>query len=180
MRIRQQWEKKGRGVIAGWSEWENSLTLYPLWQGHCQSAESCHGKGSCKDGAGEKTAGTENKPEAAPEILQTQQRSILFLSSSFLPSHLLKFFKRASMNPVSINALIHYWKILWSLIFSFCEESLCHQDQPFLPLQAESRTESVYFSCLWWSRFLCFFCGFCLRWNSDSSQKEEIRDHKIS
>lgn len=31
--------------------------MYPLWQGHCQLAESCHGKGSCKDGAGEKQQG---------------------------------------------------------------------------------------------------------------------------
>lgn len=41
--------------------------MYPLWQGHCQPAEICHGKGSCKDGAGEKAAGTENEPETVPE-----------------------------------------------------------------------------------------------------------------
>ena len=41
--------------------------MYPLWQGHCQPAESCHGKGSCKDGAGEKTAGTETAQQKEKE-----------------------------------------------------------------------------------------------------------------
>lgn len=40
--------------------------MYPLRQGHCQPAESCHGKGSCKDGAGEKQQG-QKQPQKEKE-----------------------------------------------------------------------------------------------------------------
>ena len=43
-------------------------------------------------------------------------------------------------HPLLKNPMISY--------FFFCEESLCHQDQPFQPLQAESRTESEYYLSL--------------------------------